>query len=143
MAATQIKMGFEGIIYTGSPGSTASGQALNTRDVKITLDPQMGDTTARGDSSVPPIETEQVSTMKWSATVTMLRDLADSQVNTLMSAAAACTPVALRMIDHLSGQGFDGDCNVKVEQGIPLKGEQTVDFTFTPNRKYRTPQLYV
>ena len=34
MAATQIKMGFEGIIYTGSPGSTASGQALNTRDVK-------------------------------------------------------------------------------------------------------------
>jgi hypothetical protein len=73
----------------------------------------------------------------------MLRDLTDTQVGTLMSAAAACTPVALRLIDHIGGAGFDGDCNVKMEEGIPLKGEQTLDFTFTPNRKYRPPQLYV
>jgi hypothetical protein len=47
------------------------------------------------------------------------------------------------MKDRTAGKGYDGDCNVKYEHGAPLKGEQTIDFTFTPNRDQRTPSLYV
>jgi len=61
----------------------------------------------------------------------------------LLAAAVAGTPVAIRMKDRNAGKGYDGDCIVKYDHGVPLKGEQTVDFTFTPNRDLRTPQLYV
>jgi hypothetical protein len=139
MAANPITMGFEGLIYYGAPGSTASTQLLNTRDVKISCDPEMGNTTIRGDGSAPPVDTESVTAVKWSMSLNMLQASTDTAVAALLTAAHAPAAVAIRMKSFATGKGADIDCNVKAEQGIPLKGEQTVDFTFTPNRALRDP----
>ena len=141
--ANIISMGYEGLIYYGVKGSTAATQILNSRDVKISTDPQMGDTTVRGTAAAPPIETEGVTSLKWSMTMNMVNATTDAVVAALKTAANSGNAVAIRMKDSTAGKGFDGDCNVKCEQGVPLKGEQTVDFTFTPNRDSRTPQIYV
>jgi hypothetical protein len=141
--ANVITMGFEGQIFYGVKGSQAGTQIGNSRDIKITLDPQMGDTTVRGTTGTPPIETEGVSSLKWSMTLNMTNAINDTVVAALRTAAYGGNPVAIRMKDYAAGKGYDGDCNVKAEQGIPLKGEQTLDFTFTPNRDLRAPQLHV
>lgn len=141
--ANIIAMGFEGLIYYGVAGTTASTPIQNSRDIKVSSDPQMGDTTVRGLGTSPPVETEGVSSIKWSATLQMVNSSSDTVLAALLAAAAGGTPVAIRMKDRTAGKGYDGDCNVKVDHGAPLKGEQTLDFTFTPNRDARAPQLYV
>ena len=141
--ANIISMGYEGLIYYGAAGSTAGTALTNSRDVKITLEPQYGNTTVRGDSSAPPIETVGVSSIKWSATLNMINSTSDTACIAMQTAAAAGTPIALRFKSNASGKGFNGDVNVKVEQGAPLKGEQTLDFSFEPNRDARAPVLFV
>jgi hypothetical protein len=67
----------------------------------------------------------------------------DSVLEALRTAAAAGGQVAIRMKDYASGKGYDGDCNVKESHGRALNGEQTFDYTLTPNGKLRAPSLYV
>jgi len=137
------KFGFEGLAYYGVAGSTATTLISNRVDTTVDTDPQMASTTVAGAGTSPPIETEGVSTIKWSATVTMKNDTTDTTLAALRAAAAAGTPVAIRMKDHSSGKGYDGDCNVKESSGRPINGEQTFDYSFTPNGASRTPQLCV
>jgi hypothetical protein len=137
-----MKMGFEGLVYYGTAGSTASTLIENRGDVTIDVDPQTDDTTVAGDGTGPPLESEDVATRKWSATMNMKNDSSDSVLEALRVAACAGTQVAIRMKDYSSGKGYDGDCNVKMSHGKPLKGAQTFDFTFTPNNKLRAPDPY-
>jgi hypothetical protein len=139
-----MKMGFEGLIYYGAKGSTASTLITNRVDVSCDTDPQMAPTTVCGAGSAPPIESEDVCTVKFSATLKMKNLGTEDTVLVALRTAAACGgQVAIRMKDYASGKGFDGDVNVKEAQGAPIGGEQTFDFTFTPNNKLRAPQLYV
>ncbi len=138
-----MKMGFEGLIYYGVKGSTASTLINNRVDVSFDTDPQMASTTVAGAGTAPPIESEDVCTVKWSSTLKMKNDTTDTVLTALRTAAAAGNQVAIRMKDHSAGKGYDGDCNVKESYGGTLNGEQTFDFTFTPNNKLRAPQLYV
>ena len=138
-----MKMGFEGLVYYGVAGSTASTLITNRVDVTLDVDPQMGDTTVAGSGSAVPIESERPATIKFSSTLTMKNSGSDAILAALRAAAAAGTPVAYRMVDYSGGKGFDGDVNVKMSSGRPLKGEQTFDFTFTPNNLLRNPQIEV
>ncbi len=146
-----ITMGYEGQAFVGPAGTTATNQLLNTRDMKTTHDPQYGETTTRGNGSAPPVESEALSSIKWSMTLTMVNATSDTLLQTYLMAAAAGSSIsggppgviALRTKNNSAGKGFDGDVNVKVEQGSPLKGEQTLDFTFTPNNNLRASSLYV
>ena len=137
-----MKMGFEGLVYYGAKGSTASTLILNRVDFTFDTDPQMAPTTVAGAGTAPPVETEGVATVKWSATLKMKAVAGDAVLLALRTAAAAGTPVALRMKDYASGKGYDGDVNVKETFSGNLNGEQTWDFTFTPNGLLRTPTLY-
>lgn len=136
------KMGFEGIAKYGVAGGTAATVISNSRDMSITLDTEKGDTTVRGTGSVP-INTERVTGLGWSFEMTMLEKSDDTTLEALKVAAYAGTPVALRLLDYTAGKGYDGDVNVALSAGKPLKGEQTNQFTFTPNDDNRVPQLYV
>jgi hypothetical protein len=138
-----MKMGYEGLIYYGVKGSTAATLISNRVDIGFDVDPQMAPTTVAGAGTAPPIETEGVATLKWSCTVKMKNVAADAVLAALRTAAAAGNAVAIRMKDYASGKGYDGDCNVKETYGGNLNGEQTFDFTLTPNGMLRTPQLYV
>ena len=136
------KMGFEGLIYHGTTGSTATTLLENTKDITYTLDTEEGDTTVRGDSTTAPIKTAAVTAKVVSIEWTMINDTTDTALTALKTAAYAGTDVAIRTKDHSSGKGFDGDCNLKFTEGMPLAGEQTYTITASPNRNTRTPVVY-
>jgi hypothetical protein len=137
------KMGFEGKLYYGSAGSTATNELTNTRDINYNLDTEKGDTTTRGAGTSPPKKTERVTALGITIEFTMLNKTDDTYLEALKVAAYAGTPVALRTKDYSSGKGFDGDCILDVQHGKPLNGEQTLQFTATPNDDSRDPSLYV
>lgn len=138
-------MGFEGLAYYGVAGSTASTAITDTADISENLDMDTGNTTIRGDGSVPPIETEDVTIRKISFEIAFLLRSSDTVLEAMRVAAAAGSAIALRTKDYAAGKGYDGDVIVKtMAHSKPLRGEQTVGFTLTPTRSAgRTPQLYV
>jgi len=126
------RMNFEGRAYVGTAGTTASGEVTNSRDITLPMGQEYGDTTVRG-SSGPPKKTSRVTQVSCDGIeVTMLNEEGDSIKAALLGAAAAGTPVALRLKDHAAGKGFDGDCNVSASQPWPLNGEQVITFSFMP-----------
>jgi len=146
--ASVHKMGFEGLIYYGAVGSTASTQLTNTRDISISTDPEYGDTTVRGAGTSVPINTQMPTSLGWSCDFNMIEKSDDTSLAALKTAVSAGSPIALRMIDYSGGKGFDGDVYLSQKQGKPLKGESTHDFTATPapldsSASTRTPSLYV
>lgn len=140
MAATY--MGFEGLIYYGAEGSTAATLLENCVDISYEITTETGDTTVRGDSTTPPINTSEVTARVASITFSMRNVASDASLEALRTAAAAGTRVAIRTKDHAAGKGFDGDCHLSVTNGKPLRGEQTLEFTATPSRHNRVPSLY-
>lgn len=137
------KMGFEGLIYYGVAGATGATLIENSRDITESFDTGEGDTTVRGAGSSPPIETSRVVSRKFGIEWQMTEKSDDATLTALKAAAIAGTPVAIRTKSYSAGTGFDGDMNIKFKKGKPLKGEQTLDFSGTPNDDNRTPQLDV
>lgn len=135
------KMGYESLLYYGAAGATAATAITNCRDVSYNITPQTAPTTTKGAGSSPPIETVRVVGRQAQLTWTMLDKSDDSTLTALRAAAAAGTTVALRYIPHSGGTGFDGDVVLQCENGAPLAGEQTFNFTATPNDDDRTPAL--
>jgi hypothetical protein len=136
------KMAFEGSILYGAAGSTATNVLTNSRDINYNTDTEKGDTTVRGAGSVP-IGTARVTRLNLTIEWTMLVKSDDTYLEALRVAAYAGTPVAIRTKDYSAGKGFDGDMILDCQHGKPINGEQTVQFTGTPNDDSRTPQLYV
>ena len=137
------KMGFEGPVYYGPAGSTASTLITNSRDITETFDVEEGPTTIRGSGSTAPLNTSRVVGRTYAIEFQSVYKSDDTTILALIAAAVAGTPVAIRTKSYSSGLGYDGDMNVKYKHGKPLKGEQTLDFSFTPNDDSRDPQLNV
>lgn len=137
------KMGFQGKIFYGVAGATATNEITNSRDINYPYSTTKGNTTVRGDGSLPPPDTQsvtrRVATIDW----TMINKTTDANLPALLAAAYAGTPVAIRTKDYAAGKGFDGDVVLDVTHGKPLDGEQTYQFTATPNGDLRAPQFYV
>ena len=144
MSLDKETMGFEGQMFVGPAGSTASTQVTKSRDITISTDPEFGDTTTRGDGSAPPVNTSSVVAINWSSDWNMTDNETDTTLAMMKAAAEAGTPIALRMKDKAEGKGFDGDVNLSRKSGKPLKGESTNDFTATPTLAGgRAPKTYV
>lgn len=138
------RMGYEGLLYRGTAGSTAATQVTNSRDITESFGTQQGETTVRGDSSVPPIECYRVTARSYDLKWNMTEDDTDTSLTAFKAAAAAGTPIAVRTKSYSSGTGVDMDVIiVSIEQGKPYKGEATVDITAKPCRDNRTPQFNV
>lgn len=137
------KMGFEGKIYYGPAGTQAPTEIGNSRDITESFDIGEGPTTVRGTSGNPPIETSRVVSRKYGIDWQMTYKSDDATLLALMAAAAAGNPVAIRTKSFATGKGYDGDMNVKWKHGKPLNGEQTLDFSGTPNDDARDPLLDV
>jgi hypothetical protein len=137
------KMGFEGQLFIGTAGAQATTTITNAQDISYNLDHEKGNTTVRGDGSAIPIQTESVTLRTVSIEWTMIHDTTDTDLETIRSAAYAGSSLAIRTKDYASGKGFDGDCTISVQDGRPLAGEATLQFTATPTLDNgRTPQLY-
>ena len=137
------KMGYEGLIYYGVAGSAAATQLTNVRDVSYNLEPDKGDTTQRGTGAAPPIKSGRVVAVGVSIEWTMLEKTTDTALEALKVAAFAGSPVAIRLKDYAAVKGYDGDCDLTAKKSEPIGGEQTWQFTATPNAELRAPQLYV
>lgn len=137
------KVGFEGLLYYGSQGSTAATAVTNSRDISEEFTTEKGDTTVRGDGSAPPLNTSRVTGRGYKLTWQMIYKTDDTTLLALVAAAVAGTPVALRTKAYSSGLGVDADFVLDYSAGKPLKGEQTVDFTAELNDDNRTPLLNV
>lgn len=135
-------MAFEGSILYGAAGSIATNALTNSRDINYNTDTEKGDTTVRGSSSAVPIGTARVTRLNLTIEWTMLVKSDDTHLEALRVAAYAGTPVAIRTLDYAAGKGFNGDMILDVQHGKPINGEQTLQFTGTPNDDSRTPILY-
>ena len=144
MTLPTTKMGFEGQIYIGDPGSRAATLLENATDISTGMTPERGSTTVRGDGSVAPIETGDVTSRQLSYEWSMINDTTDTALQTILEAAYAGTGLALRTLDYAAGKGFDGDVTIEITGNMPLKGEQAYQFKSSPSRGYgRVPQPYV
>lgn len=135
------KMGYEALLYYGAAGSTAATQITNSRDIKYGTTPKTGETTVRGAGSSPPITTKRVVGFDVQITWQMVDKSDDTTLTALLAAARTGAPVALRYLPHTAGTGFDGDVVLTVDNGAPLAGENTFDFTAEPNDDNRTPLM--
>ena len=139
---TTKKMGYEGKLYYGAAGSTASTAITNSRDIKYDVNPVTGDTTVRGTGASVPIRTGRTVALEVALTFTMIVKSNDTTLTALLAAARTGAPVALRYITDTGGTGLDADCVISASNGAPLGGEQTVDFALVSlNDDTRTPLL--
>lgn len=129
MTTPTKKMGYQGILYYGAAGATASTQVTNCKDLSYSYGPVTEDTTVRGDGSTVPIRTarpvaRELKDLSW----TMIEKSDDTTLTALKSAAANGSVIALRTKSYSSGTGFDGDVYIECTNGQPLGGAQTWDF---------------
>ncbi len=138
-----IKMGFEGELFYGAAGATGTNRLRHARDITESFDVQEGDTTSRGDGTAPPIEYSRVTARKYTIEFNHSVKSDDTNLTAMIAAAVAGNPVALRGTAFATGLGPDGDFILKFKRGKPLRGEQTLDFTATPNNDNRELSLNV
>ena len=121
------RMGYQGLLYYGTKGSTAATQVLNRVDASYDIDVETGSTTAAGDGTAVPLTTGEAVSLTGKVTFSMIVDSNDTALVALRVAAATGNPIALRFIAYSGLTGLDADCVIKITQGAPLGGEQTAD----------------
>lgn len=135
-------MGYQGLLYYGTKGSTAATLITERVDVSYDLDVAVGSTTDAGDGTSVPIGTGEAVSRTPKITFNMNVDDGSAAIVTLLAAAATGDPVALRYIRKSGLLGFDCDCVIKATQGSPLNGEATIDFEVVAvSASLRTPVL--
>lgn len=120
-------MGYQGLLYYGTAGSTAATQITKRVDASFDIDVETGSTTSAGDGTAVPINTGEATALTGKVTFNMIHETSDTSLVALIAAAATGVPIALRFIRSTGLLGLDADCVIKVTQGAPLKGEQTID----------------
>jgi len=138
------RMGYQGLLYHGTKGSTAATQITKRVDCTYDTDVETGSTTSAGDGSSVPINCGEATALTAKLTFNMIVDSADSSLVALEAASRTGNPIALRFIKNSGGLGLDADCVIKVTNGAPLKGEQTVDIEVVAlSNSLREPLLNV
>lgn len=121
------KMGYQGLLYYGTKGSTATNQVLRRVDATYEIDVETGSTTSAGDGLSVPINTGEATALTGNVTFNMIVDDNDTALVAFRAASATGNPIALRFISYSGSTGLNADCVIKMSNGAPLGGEQTVD----------------
>lgn len=121
------KMGYQGLLYYGTKGSTASTQVLKRVNATYGITPEVGSTTSAGDGTTVPIATGEAVTLTGEVSFNMIVDSNDAALVAMRAAAATGDPIALRFIPFTGSTGLNADCIISISQGAPLDGEQTAD----------------
>ncbi len=135
-------MGYQGLLYYGTKGSTASTLITNRVNVDFDLGVETGSTTSAGDGTTVPINTGEATALTPKISFQMIVGDDDAAIIALQAAAATGNPIALRYIRKTGLLGFDCDCIISAKQGSPLKGEATIDYAVEQvSASLRTPVL--
>src|SRR5262245_39416396 len=123
------RVGFEGRLYWGPAGSTATTELTIARDVSYKFDPQKADVSDR--ASI--IEYERTAMVKFQLEFETNNDDSNAFVAAVRVAAAAGGTMAFRTRDKTSGWGCDGDFTIGLDESQALKDAQRIKITATPN----------
>jgi len=138
-------MGYQGLLYYGTKGSTAAILIVDRVDANFDLSVETGSTTAAGDGTAVPFNTGEATALTGKVTFNIIvgsTGANDTAIVALQAAAATGNPIALRFIRSTGKTGFDADCVISTKQGAPLKGEQTMDVAVEMlSRSLRPPVL--
>ncbi len=126
-----VRLGLNGKLYVGTAGSQANTELDNAKDVTITLDKAMADTSRRSGGGWR----SQKPTLKNCAIeFVMFDDPADGNLATIRDAFLNDTTISLWARDAATGEGPDADFNVaqfnrneSLEEGIQYNVRCVVD----------------
>jgi hypothetical protein len=127
------RVGFEGKLYWGAAGATATTELVIARDVSYKFDPSKANVSDR--ASI--IEYERTSMVKFSLEFEVNNDDSNAFVNAARLAAAAGGTMAFRTRDKTSGWGCDGDFTIALDESQPLQDAQRIKVTCSPNNDTR------
>lgn len=140
MAAATIKRGFEGAVFIGTKGSTASTQLTERTDITYNIAMERAESTAAGDGNSVPLKTEEVVCVGVEISWTMLYKTEDTNIATMIAAAIAGDLIAVKIRRHASDSDvFDGDCSIDLGSAMPLKENQKIELKASPSRLLRAP----
>lgn len=143
MAGPYEEMGYQLRLYLGTAGTTAATQITQATDIDYDVATTKGNTTSRGTGGLPPIMTENVTQRQVTVTWKQLNDPTnDTTLATLIAAAIAGNPMALKLTTGSGATLLDCDVVLTKKYNAPLTGEGTYDFTATPTKQMgRTPTI--
>jgi len=130
------RIGFEGKLYWGTAGSTASTELTIARDVSYSIQPTTADVSDR--SSI--IDHSRVAGVTVGLEFEVNNDNDNAFIAAVRAAAIAGTTIAFRTRDRTNGVGLDGDFNVGLDESQALRDAQRIGVTCTPNNDIRSVQ---
>lgn len=125
------RMGFEGKLYHGTAGSTASTELTIARDVAYRFEIDEADISDR--ASI--INLKDVAGVSFSLEFEINNQSTNAFVATLRAAVLAGTALAFKTEDATSGWGVDGDFIVMEDEAQPLRDAQRIKITAKPTDK--------
>lgn len=125
------RMGFEGKLYWGVAGGTASTELTIARDVSYKFEPTEADVSDR--SSI--IDLVDVAGIKFSLEFEVNNQDTNAFIAALRTAAATGGAIAFRTRDKSAGYGVDGDFIVGDDEGQPLRDAQRIKVSAKPTDK--------
>jgi len=129
------RAGWERMIYRGTAGSAAATLITpNVIDIGMSNEPEMVETTTRGDGTALPKKTSTIVCLaKTPGPFTMEYHDTDTHMAALLVAADAGTALAFKVVRINGGSTeFDGDCLIAYDSPGGLKDGMIVTFTLTP-----------
>lgn len=125
------RMGYEGKLYYGTAGSTASTELTIVRDLSYKFEPDKADVSDRGSI------TNLMDVAGISFSIEFEINNQDSNAFVALARAAAATggAMAFRTRDKTSGWGVDGDFIVSEDESQALRDAQRLKFTLDPTDK--------
>lgn len=121
-------MGYQGLLYYGTKGSTAATQITARKDVNYNTTVAIGSTTGAGDGSSVPIATGEATQITPTIDFSLVVADDSTAIVALLAASKTGNPIALKFVQASGMTGFDCDCVIQDSQGSPLEGEATIQF---------------
>ena len=135
MAAPYEEMGYQLKLYVGAAGAPAGTQIEGATDVDYNLAPSKSSTADRGTGGNPPIGYENVVLRSPTVTWKQHNNQNDTTLATLIAAAIAGLPVAVKIVTAAGATLIDGDFTLQKDLTGPLGGTQEYTFTGTATKQ--------
>jgi len=136
------KMGYQGLLYHGTAGSTASTQILRRVNCSVATSTAIGSTTSAGDGTSVPRETGAAVSISKKTTFNVIVDSSDASLPTLIAAADVGAPIAIRFVSFSGLTIVDSDVVLEYSVGSDIGSEQTIDFSVViENDDLRAPAV--
>jgi hypothetical protein len=142
MTTATVKRGFEGKIYIGTAGSTASTQLTERTDITYNMTMERAESTVAGAGTNIPMKTEEPVCVGVEISWKQRYTTEDTSIATMIAQMlpGATNLIAVKIIRYASDtDAFDGDCSIDFSSSLPLKDNTEFEIKAVPSRRLREP----